>query len=178
MSADCTSEMLIYIRHGTSALQSKSAEKLSEAESKAPSPQLCQVSGLPDQRMAGFGTSDQKTDISLRKQNLLGLLHVKIDSTDSSGPRSSYNWWSRRAQWNCFETRDNWCLASSLWDKDRNSGAPQWNSSPRIDLSMCVSTSACLSICVCLFLFSPSIIVSFLMGDHNLSEYCQENIKD
>lgn len=77
VSADCMSEMLIYIRHGTFALQSKSAEKWSEVESKAPSSQLCQVSGLPDQRMAGFGTSDQRTDISLRKQNSLALLHVK-----------------------------------------------------------------------------------------------------
>lgn len=88
--ADSTSEMLIYIRHGTSTPQSKSAEKLNEAESDAPSPQLCQVSGLPDQRIVGFGTSDQKTDVSLRKQHLLGLLHVKTDPADSSGPHSRY----------------------------------------------------------------------------------------
>lgn len=88
VSADSTSEMLIYIRHGTSTPQSKSAEKLNEAESDAPSPQLCQVSGLPDQRMVSFGTSDQKTDITLRKQHSLGLLHVKTDPTDSSGPHS------------------------------------------------------------------------------------------
>lgn len=66
VSADSTSEMLIYIRHGTSTPQCKSAEKLNEAESNAPSPQLCQISGLPDQRIAAFGTSDQKTD-SLKK---------------------------------------------------------------------------------------------------------------
>lgn len=90
VSADSTSEMLIYIRHGTSTPQSKSAEKLNEAESNAPSPQLCQVSGLPDQRIVSFGTSDQKTDISLRKQHLLGLLHVKTDPTESSGPHSCY----------------------------------------------------------------------------------------
>lgn len=64
-SADSTSEMLIYIRHGISTLGYKSAEKLNKAESDAPSPRLCRVSGLPDQRIAAFGKSDQKTGICL-----------------------------------------------------------------------------------------------------------------
>lgn len=59
VSADSTSEMLIYIRHGTSFLQSKSAGKWSKAESNKPSAQLCQISGLPDQRTACFGTFGQ-----------------------------------------------------------------------------------------------------------------------
>lgn len=57
--------MLIYIRHGTSTLGRKSAEKLNKAERGAPSAQPRQVSGLPDQRTAAFGKSDQKTDICL-----------------------------------------------------------------------------------------------------------------
>ena len=57
--------MLIYIRHGTSALGCKSAEKLNKAESVATSPRLCQVARLPDQRIEAIGKSDQKTGICL-----------------------------------------------------------------------------------------------------------------
>lgn len=81
-----------------------------------------------------------------------------------------------------LETCDNWCLSSSLWDKDRNSGALQQNNNPRIDLSMCASMCACFSLYVylfffCFFLLPESSRLSW-WGIMTLSEYCQENIKD
>lgn len=78
MSTDSTIEVLIYIRHGTSTPQSKSAEKLNEAESVAsplpPQPlHSANSTGLPDQRITGgFGVSDQKSkEVSLQIQSFV-----------------------------------------------------------------------------------------------------------
>lgn len=78
VSTDSTIEVLIYIRHGTSTPQSKSAEKLNEAESVAsplpPQPlHSANSTGLPDQRITGgFGVSDQKSkEVSLQIQSFV-----------------------------------------------------------------------------------------------------------
>lgn len=149
--------MLIYIRHGTSALQSKSAEKWSEAE-KAKHPPLNFAKSL-DYLIKEWQALEhliKRQTLVLENKNSLGLLHVKIDSTDSSGPGSGYKWWCRWGR-ESFGTRDSvWRVPSGT--KIETAGRFNDTAAPG-SISACVW--ACLFECA-----SASISVSFLMGDH------------
>lgn len=94
VSADCTSEMLIYIRHGTSALLSKSAENWSEVERKAHTPAththhplLFNVAKPVDYLIKEWQALEQlikRQKLVGENKNMCGLLLVKIDLTASS----------------------------------------------------------------------------------------------
>lgn len=178
VSADCTSEMLIYIRHGTSALLSKSAENWSEVERNPPisphihthHPLIFNVAKPVDYLIKEWQTLEQL----IKRQKLVGENKKNHVWPFACENRFDSQLWpvvklqmigALGEQWSCFRTRDWWRLARSLWENVRNSGELQWSSSHCIDLSACVST-----VCALMFVhlvhcyFSACSCMSFLDG--------------
>lgn len=179
VSADCTSEMLIYIRHGTSALLSKSAENWSEAERKDPPhhhhhhPLLfSNVAKSVDYLIKEWQALEQlikKTKISWRKQKYVEPFYFACENRFDSQlwplvKLQMIGALKRRGTVLEHVTDGVWQVPSGR--KLENSGELQQSSSSRIDLSVCVSTvcvHACLSVFF-IFFFLPAFPVSFLDG--------------